>query len=1433
MAEVSSHNAIWQMLDRVHAKTGVPNSDVGVALAALIFLRWADFEEAEREAIAAFDDVDYEPVLPAKFHWRSWCNIDDPRELERVFQELPSALHSFANSRHDAMATQLHRVAPAVEKLAHFPAATLAELIHWLAEQPFETPKDRRSHRDLLDTVLANTYDKFAGQFFTPVQIAALMVELANPKTGESVYDPCFGSAGLLTAALEAVQDREHVRLERGTYAPGRQPLHLAGVEVNQDAYGIGLTRLVLSGVNDPQIELGNSLERVPSNNPSSEGFDIVLTNPPWGMKIELDGVNHYPIPTKDSSSLFLQHAISQLRPGGRGVMVVPPSLLFRSGREQHLREWLLRENTVEAVVSIPSGAFSPHTSIETCLLMFRRGGTTKSVRMANAESMFDGPLPSPQRRGSGFTHWLARFNELIQSPEAGRERWEITIEELSEIEYDLTPKRRDRSGIDLILDSLPKEAEVRLLKDCCTIMTGRSVRSDKLQNSRSSYKATGSSVNESLLSLGVLDVRMGELAQATEELVVLAHKLAKADLESRRDVLLQEFATLQVQRHRNEKLLGEGIPALPYIRIGDVQNGQATRGSSWLMADAASSVDSNRKLRAGDILLSKSGTIGKSGIVRNGAVGGIASSGFFVLRVNEGIDPHFLLAYLQSNEANVWMEDRARGAAAKHLSVASIKELPVALPPLQIQQRTAEQHRKYGVDALTYLAELLTEDDSASLASELNDWVSRNLKRVESYEGDLGSPSVLELLEQVADSECPVNTCKECGHPYHLDYTTEHLDWPTNYSEGIATTCLACWLDVGPGSDTVESLAEESPIAAWALAFSEASKPLSGVSSIPDPASLISVLQSTEVAIHQSTQYIEGNLPNQERANRLSIRIINLSDSFTNHLVSDHKIVANVVEAKIHASGTMRVRLTVENKGRVPLRDVRFSINPPMKAVLPSHIPFLATGSVHELEFEGHDQGYSDDPVTALRWSDPEWSLNWTARNLAGKPVEDKRELGIDFSTDESAQETPVDEMPTAPLLNSPYITGNAIGTDRSDVFVGREELIEGIRHVIGHSGNVVLLEGNRRAGKSSILRHLEGQVSIPGWLGVYVSFQESEGDSQENTEGIPTVEVFRTIALATAKTVQRVVGNVIMPNGTELGRRDPKVVDLVREGIKADAPFTYFREYIELLVEWLASRDLRLLILLDEFDKLQDGIESGITSPQVPENLRFILQSNSRLTAILTSMKRLRRLREEYLSVLYGLGTPFDVTSLSKEDAETLVTDPVKGQLVYASQAVARAVYLVARQPYLLQCLCESIFCAAKASGVRSITVDHVNEAATDVLKNRHFNDLFRYAGTERRRFILAMCHREAQGPDKLRLPVIREKLSSHGIEVSEEELTTDLEWLTDLELLDFSGANGGETYSLTVPLMGLWIDTLDYTGLMSKARAESADTEDVIDE
>ena len=114
---------------------------------------------------------------------------------------------------------------------------------------------------------------------------------------------------------------------------------------------------------------------------------------------------------------------------------------------------------------------------------------------------------------------------------------------------------------------------------------------------------------------------------------------------------------------------------------------------------------------------------------------------------------------------------------------------------------------------------------------------------------------------------------------------------------------------------------------------------------------------------------------------------------------------------------------------------------------------------------------------------------------------------------------------------------------------------------------------------------------------------------------------------------------------------------------------PFETLELYLETALE--AARPLGILLMLDEFDKLQEGIDDGITSPQVPENLRHLLQHQPGLGAIITGSRRLKRLREDYWSALFGIGYRIGVSALQKADAGRLVTEPVAGRLRYLPQA------------------------------------------------------------------------------------------------------------------------------------------------------------------
>ena len=283
-------------------------------------------------------------------------------------------------------------------------------------------------------------------------------------------------------------------------------------------------------------------------------------------------------------------------------------------------------------------------------------------------------------------------------------------------------------------------------------------------------------------------------------------------------------------------------------------------------------------------------------------------------------------------------------------------------------------------------------------------------------------------------------------------------------------------------------------------------------------------------------------------------------------------------------------------------------------------------------------------------------------------------------------------------------------------------------------------------------------------------------------------------------------------LPNGSIIAAGNPGlgIARACRDGIDEGSSFSDFRDYLEVVLNVLDRQGLGLVLMLDEFDKLQEGIDNGVTAPQVPENIRFLIQTYPRFSAILTGSRRLRRLREEHWSALYGLGTSIQVTALDLDYARRIVTEPVKGKLTYSPEAIERVIVVTARQPYLLQCLCNRIFDFAAQTKTRSITLSVVEQACAALVRdNEHFASLWDYARSDRRRLILMLCAEHAGRADLVAFGELQELLTQRGVEVTNESLDTDLSHLRELELIDLVGKIGDGHYQLTIPLMGAWIE------------------------
>lgn len=1256
-------------------------------LATMIILRWADFQDAEGEAMAAFDGTDYAPALPAALHWRAWCD-----ELPGAAEHESGVGHAFAGrilavirqSRRvspNPLLPLLERILPSIEQLARLDAETFVRMTGWLAQQPFETFADRLRLLAAFDAFLDEAESKETGQLRTPAAVCDLLVSLAHVRPGERLYDPCFGFGGILTAACSAVANAE-------SNLPARSqgvPLEISGVEIQPEAYTIGLARVLLAGAMQPNLELGNSLERESAPNPKKHGFDVVICNPPWGLRMDQPGLEHFPVPTNDSTALFLQHAIGQLKPNGRAVVVVPKGTIFRLQKFASLRQWLLKTCRLETLIALPEGVFLPHSAIGASVLVFRKAVDPEAkVRIINPA----GPLPKPfPRRPVVLNPELIKtLVDEASAPECGENSQELPASSLESFDEDAKAAVLVESALHKALGLLGAKVPIVAIKDVCRVKAGRSVSSKDL-----------------------------------------------------------------VDRPR------EDAP-VPFIRIGNIQHGQTVKPTSWVSAEKAAELGPRLRLRPGDVLVSKAGTIGKAGVVRNGGVSGIASAGLFVLSPDASrIDPSYLTAYIQSSACQDWLTSKAGGQVIRGLRREFIEELKVPLPPLLVQQQVAEAAREHGEDPIKTLADILSPAD----ANPLSRWIDAGLRAL-AANGDEEDPSRVVRL-------------KVLGSDSDVDQLVD------------------------------DRISEVPELAGWADAMFQAYRVFCDSESIPRGTALYGVLQEGIASLRMARLAINGNSLLEARARELTEQCIERLDRAAGTFWDPEPITCQVLAEELVAGEVNIISCSIRNRSILPLRNVSVTLD----GFEGGYSGFIAENSELPCSFSVKPKEEALALATTLRW-------RW-------KPLLDR--LPATQETEVVFRVVPPSKSKAevkAPLGPSPYFVSEPVGPQRREMFIGRDEVLEQIRRQL-ISGNTVLLEGNRRAGKSSILKQIEGIGHIPGKLAVYSSMQAAEGD--KHVTGMPSEAVWRRLANDLAKGLTSLGCDVPLPDGTMLlGGKGVGISRACRKGISVEAPWEDFLEYAGAVVGLLAERGLGLVLMIDEFDKLQEGIDNEITSPQIPENIRYLIQNLPGFSAIMTGSRRMQRLRHEYWSALYGLGSRVGVTALSREAAERLVRQPVEGKLSYSPEAVDKLISLCARQPFLIQSLANLVFVAAAASGTHAITAALVDEAAQRFVEdNEHFASLMDYTESDLRRFLVMLIYQAEKDPDPITLRTLQQRLIKENIIVTDSALTNDLRFLIDLELVDFHGQRGG-FYSLSVPLMGHWLDYQhDYHALLAKARVE----------
>lgn len=312
---------------------------------------------------------------------------------------------------------------------------------HRLRNEDFERPDMLGTAYEYLIKMFADSAGKKGGEFYTPSEVVQLLVALLEPHAGMRIYDPTTGSGGML------VQTRNYLKEH------GENPANLSlfGQEMNLNTWAICKMNMFLHGVQSADIRKGDTL-REPKHTQAGElmSFDRVIANPPFSLKkwgkdeCDNDGFGRFPYgtPPKDAGDLaFVQHMIASTNAEGMVGVVMPHGVLFRGSSEKAIRQGILEDDLLEAVVGLPSGLFYG-TGIPACLLIINKNKPVDrrgKVLFINAELEFEEGKNQNKLREQDISKIVDTFNNYV---DVKRYAKVVKYSEIAENDFNLNIRR-------------------------------------------------------------------------------------------------------------------------------------------------------------------------------------------------------------------------------------------------------------------------------------------------------------------------------------------------------------------------------------------------------------------------------------------------------------------------------------------------------------------------------------------------------------------------------------------------------------------------------------------------------------------------------------------------------------------------------------------------------------------------------------------------------------------------------------------------------------------------------------------------------------------------------------------------------------------------------------------------------------------------------
>ena len=432
----------------------------------IMFLKFLDDNEQMQEINAQLEGKKYKPAIESPYRWRDWAKdinltgddllnfisnekvtLSDGKEITGLFYYLRSLQSESGTERKDVIATAFKGINNRMIN-----GYLLRDVINKIDGIHFTNNEEINTLSHLYESILKEMRDASgdAGEFYTPRPVVKFMVEMLDPKIGETVLDPASGTGGFLVEAFDYLKKQAKTVEQRQTL----QRDSIYGGEPKSLPFLLCQMNLLLHGLEYPNIDSGNSLRFPLKDIGDSERVDIILTNPPFGGEEERGILNNFPNDkrTSETALLFLQLIMRKLKrkkpnsKGGRAAVVVPNSTLSGNGVTGRILKQLLSDFNLHTIVRLGEGVFAPYTDIPSNLIFFDTEKKTDVVWF------YELPIPKGKKKYSKSkplkSDELEKVKKWWNKREETENAWSIRVSDLfsgSEEKIDLDIKNPNK----------------------------------------------------------------------------------------------------------------------------------------------------------------------------------------------------------------------------------------------------------------------------------------------------------------------------------------------------------------------------------------------------------------------------------------------------------------------------------------------------------------------------------------------------------------------------------------------------------------------------------------------------------------------------------------------------------------------------------------------------------------------------------------------------------------------------------------------------------------------------------------------------------------------------------------------------------------------------------------------------------------------------